>query len=165
MQIELKSNRHFIYKVFIPILFSISIVLIGMTFVLIDDYGTGLDFKNDIILIILCVIWDVSALFVILFAKFYKGKSYKFTENEIIVYKRDKQIDVIQIENIKYIHYYKFKFRYIITIFAGALNEGSCWKMHVWLNNGLKKEIGFFSVKDITMLQEKLYKDLIKIMT
>ena len=163
MQIELKSNRHFIYKVFIPIVILISIVLIVIMFIMIDDYGTGLDFRNDIILMILCIIWDIVTLFVILFSKFYKGKSYKFTENEIIVYKRGKQIDTIPIELIEGIHYYKFKLRYIITIFAGALDEGGCWTMHIWLSNGSKKEIGFFSIKDITMLKDNLYKDLILI--
>ena len=161
MQIELKSNRHFIFKALLPIVILISVILISMIFVLVDDYGVWLDFRNDIIIISIGGLCEITAISIILFAKFYKGKSYIFTENAIVVYKRGQKQETISMQNVEGIHYYQWKFRYIITIFAGALNEGGCWKLHIWTRDGAKKEIGFFSVKDIKILQEKLYSEII----
>lgn len=74
MQIELKSNRHFIFKALLPIVILISVILISMIFVLVDDYGVWLDFRNDIIIISIGGLCEITAISIILFANSIKEK-------------------------------------------------------------------------------------------
>lgn len=163
MQIELKSNRTFILKFSIPFAIVLGIMSTFLLIVTISD-RTSNDFHADLLLLIICFVVELSYIFTTLFARYYKGKCYKFSEKEIVVYKRNRPIETIRVENIKEIHHYKFKFRYIITIFAGALNEGGCWKLHLSLNDGTKKSLAFFSTKDVKLLQEQLYPNLITVL-
>ena len=157
MEIKLKSNRKFLIKIYLPLA-----IICG---IFIGVFGVGAVAFNDIdgclLTLVLLICFEAIVIGILLFAKFYKGKSFVFNENEIVVYKRGNQIEKYLIKDIEAIHYYKFKLRYIITIFAGALMEGGCWKLHIWLNNGEKKELAFFSIRDVIMIKERLYHDLI----
>ncbi len=158
MQIELESNRSFIIKALLPIFF------IGCFMTIFCIFGILLDvfeIRDNIYLLFIFLGYDMFFFGIILFAKCFRYMSYKFSESEIAIYRRGKLIEKINILDIEEIHFYRWKFRYIITIYAGALNEGGCWKLHLWLKNGTKKELAFFSVKDANMLKEKLYNDLI----
>ena len=158
MKISLNSNRVFIVKLLIPFAVVVGIILLMVCFSIV--FG-GVEAEDLSIFLIIMIIYEIIFISLILIAKFVVWKRYEFTENEIICFKRRTKVDIIEISDIISISYYQFKFRYIITIFAGALNEGGCWKLHIKMKDGVKKELCFFSVKDVKLLQEKLYGDLI----
>ncbi|MFA7436263.1 MAG: hypothetical protein WC006_07880 [Bacilli bacterium] len=95
-------------------------------------------------------------------AKYFKGKSYIFNSDEIIVYNKRKLKNTIQVSNIEYIHYFPWKFHYFITMFAGSLNEGGAMKVHIKEKDGKKHELGFIGLKDARELK-KIYNDLMTI--
>ena len=158
MLISLKSNRNFILKIFVPPFIAMFFFLVLMIILLAIHYE---ELKGETLALWLPLAEEAIFLFVILMAKFYRGKSYTFTEEKITAYKRGKILFQLELKNVQKMYYYSFKLRYIITIFAGALNEGGCWKLHVVLVDGTKKELGFLSKKDIQLLNKSLYSDLI----
>ena len=160
MQISLKSNRSFIIKLLVPfaVISFVATLMIGIT--LIVNY----DEQKDIMgVLIFFAVYTVVMLCGILFAKLYKGKRYEFSEDKIVCYKRQNRLCEIDIADIECIKFFRFRFSYIFTIFIGALNEGGCWKLHVKLKDGTKKELAFFSRKDAQMLKEKLYGELLNV--
>ena len=100
---------------------------------------------------------------VLLFAKFYKGKNYEFTENEIVCYKRKKQLNTIKISEIEKIEFYQYKWKYLLTIFLGEIPSGGCWSLHVSMKDGTKKVLRSFSRKEAELLKERLFGDLLTI--
>ena len=158
MQIKVNSNRSFIIKLTIPFIVVASLYVIGVSITISFEY----DEEFVWMLIFGCVFLAIMVI-VLLFAKFYKGKNYVFTENEIVCYKRKKQLNTIEVSEIEKIEFYPYKWRYIITIFLGELPSGGCWSLHISMKNGTKKVIRFFSKKDAEMLKEKIFGDLLTI--
>lgn len=159
MKIELKSNRIFLVKLFFPAFIVTALFAILYVAAIIRDSNLLKESPIDFVMFNVLLIIELS---IMLFAKFYNGKSYVFTEQKISILKKGKYLEEINLNDVVSIKYYYFKFSYIITIFAGALNEGGVWKLHVKLKNGTKKELAFFAKKDVFKLKE-LYQDLLEI--
>lgn len=160
MQIKINSNRSFIVKAFVPLVIIAFIVIVLISISLFVNYNEQ---KDSILILIVLVVYTVVMIGVILLVRFYKGKRYEFTENEIVCYKKEKKIRTINVSDILGISFYRWKLQYIFTIFTGVLNDGGCWKLHVKLKDGTKIELAFFSKKDAMLLQKKLYGDLLTI--
>lgn len=158
--IHLKSNRHFLINIFVVCAIIGMCGIIGMSIGIFIDCMTIQECYQE--LIILCVYSAILICLALLF-KFYRGRSYDFSKIEIKVYKKKSHIETISIKDVESMYFIYFKFHYLITIFAGSLNEGGCWKIHIRLKDGTKKELTFFSKKDAVMLKEKLYGELLSI--
>ncbi|MDE7453848.1 MAG: hypothetical protein K2N22_05505, partial [Clostridia bacterium] len=104
--------------------------------------------------IIMFSVVDFLLLSAILFLAFYKGNNYVFNSEKIKVYKRQRFIEEISVNEIESIRYKPFRFRYIITIFFGELIDGGAWKLHIKLKDGNSRELGCFSKKDAKQLKE-----------
>lgn len=161
MQLQLKSYRGFILKVAITFLIISFLIIIGYSIYFSffpEDWKELLHvglFISYIILALVCFI-------VIMFARFYNGANYIFKTDSIYVYKGKKFIEKIEIENVETVYYHPFRFRYIVTIFGGELMDGGAWKLHVKLNDGTKKSLCYFSLKNVKQIKE-IYGDLINI--
>ena len=158
MPIKMKSNRSWMMKVLVPFVVFLTLCAVGVS---ITIY-----FENDedliICLIIFCVLLAICAT-AALIAKFYKGKSYEFTQNEIICYKRNRLLKTINIANIEKIEFYRYRWWYPISIFFGELPSGGYWSLNVWMKDGTSAVLGFFSVKDAQTLKEKIFGDILTI--
>ncbi len=158
MPIKIKSNRNWIVKAIIPFAVILFLCAVMISISLCYEY----DKELISILIVFCVL---SAVFVIaaLIVKFYNGRSYEFTENEIICYKRNRLLNTIDIADIEKIEFYRYRLRYLVTIILGELPSGGCWSLHVRLKDGTKNVLRFFSAKDARMLKEKIFGELLTI--
>ena len=145
-------------KLIIPFVVVSVLCVIGVSITLAFEN----DEEMDGILIFFCVFLAVTVI-ALLLAKFHKSKNYEFTENEIICYKRKTQLCTINISEIEKIQFYYYKWRYLITIFFGELPEGGCWSLHILMKDGTKKILRFFQRKDVEMLKEKIFGDLLTI--
>lgn len=160
MKIRLKSNYAFLIKLCVPFAVLTFLCIIMMSVIFAVDYENIAD-----------CLW-ILIFFVVLFAilivlslclKFCRGVNYEFDEKKITVYEKDKLVETLDVNDIEYIRFYEFKFRYIITIMFGELPSGGCRSLHVKLKNGDVKILRFFAVKDVKMLRDKLYGELITI--
>ncbi len=156
---NLKSNRRFIIYSYLPFLIITSILLIFLIINFIIDHETR---SEKLFILILFITIELIMISIILVAKYFKGKSYIFNSDEIIVYNKRKLKNTIQVSNIEYIHYFPWKFHYFITMFAGSLNEGGAMKVHIKEKDGKKHELGFIGLKDARELK-KIYNDLMTI--
>jgi hypothetical protein len=156
---KLKSNRRFIIYLHLPFLIISSILLLFLIINIIIDYETR---SEKLLVLILFIVIECIELSIILLAKYWKGKSYYFNSDEIIVYNKERLQKTIQVSNIEYMHYYPWKFHYFITMFGGSLNEGGAMKIHVKEKDGKKHELGFIGLKDARNLK-KVYSDLLTI--
>lgn len=158
MQINLKSNKSFILKIFVPIavILVLLTVLCGAT--LIIEYD-----KELLAIFIAFCAFTAVYISVILAVFFWNGKRYEFTENEILCYNRDKLLEKIDISDIHLIKFYKFKAHYLIPICMTEVESGGCWSLHAWKKDGTKKVLRFFSVKQAKMLKEQLFGELLTI--
>lgn len=152
MQINLKSNKSFILKIFVPIAVILALCVIFMGITLTVEYD-----KDLLTLFIIFCVFTAVYIAAILTVYFWKGKRYEFTETEIICYKRDKESERINISDIHLIKFYKFKLYYIIPVCMMEVESGGCWSLHVWKKDGTKKVLRFFSVKQAKMLKEQLF--------
>lgn len=159
MSIEIKSNIRFMLKVFLPFAILGFVLNIAMITTFIAQKEIA---DSDLMFFIIFLVMEIFLVALVLFLRFYKGKCYKFFEDKVLVYNKGIFINEISLEEIESMQYFKFKFRYIITIFAGALNEGSCWRLYLKFKNGAKANLAFFSIKDIKKLKE-LYSNLITV--
>lgn len=161
MEIKLKSNRRFILLLSVPfvILFT-TLLFIAIIFEIISP----VEFSEAAVLFGLLFLFDTLAISIVLLAKYQKGKSYLFTSDVIQIYDKGKFIDQIEINAVKSMRYYPFRWHYLITIFFGSLMEGGAWKIHTRDKDGTSHEIGFLSEKDAIMLQENLYPNILEIM-
>lgn len=161
MEIYMKSNRKHIVRIAFPfVLFYGAMIgymvygqLSGAFSVLMEP---GWFFSSILIFALLVLI--------ILISKYKKGRSYLFTSSRIQIYDKGKFIDEIDISEVKSMHYYPFRWHYLLTIFFGSLMEGGAWKIHTREKDGTSHEIGFLSEKDAITLQEKLYPEILEIM-
>jgi len=158
MSIKMKSNRSWMMKLIIPFAVFLSLCVIGVSITICFEY----DKELISILIFFCVFWVVMII-AALIAKFYKGRSYEFTANEIICCERNRSMSTINIADIEKIEFYRYRWRYLITIFMGELPKGSCWSLHVWMKDETNTVLRFFSVKDAQILKEKIFGELLTI--
>lgn len=161
MEIKLKSNRKHIinFASFFCIIYSIILAFMIIGFI------TGFfDIFSDLLSFILVVILFICLLLLIIIANHFKGKSYIFSEDVIEIYKKGGFVQKIRVQDIDTMHYYPWRVHYLITIFAGSLNEGGAWKIHIRDKDGTKHEIGFLSEKEAVMLKDKLYPERLEIM-
>ncbi|MDE5943442.1 MAG: hypothetical protein K2H30_04455 [Clostridia bacterium] len=151
MELKKKLYLGFIIKILIPflILSTISLILCIIS-VACSFWSNG----GNLDVIILFSVIDFLLLSAILFVAFYKGNIYVFNTEKIKVYKREKFVEEISVNNIESIRYKPFRLRYIITIFLGELSDGGAWKLHVKFKDGNKRELGCFSKKDAEQLKE-----------
>ena len=156
MQIKLKSNRRFIFNILLP---GVIIITIGVLFIAI---AMLVEYDSEFLLpLIILAGFDLVYILVLLITKFRPHPIYIFSSSEILV-NRKKQQYKIETSNIELMHYYPFRWYYIITIFAGALNEGGAMKIHVKEKNGKKHQLGYIGEKDARKLKE-IYPDLLTI--
>lgn len=158
MSIRVKSNRNWMMKPIIIFVIAWPLCVIGISITVYFEYDEELIF----FLILSCVVL-VIFIIAILVIKFYKNRIYEFTENEIKCFKRNRLLNTIDIANIEKINFYRYKLRYIVTIFLGELPSGGAWSLHVWMKDGTKNVLRFFSKKDAEMLKEKIFGELLTI--
>lgn len=161
MEIKLKSNRRFIIYLTIPFIIFYTVfigyMLIGRMLKIHDiSLDNGWFISSLVILTILIT--------VLIFAKYYRGKNYVFKENNIEIYSKNALIKKIQTSNISIMHYYPWRFHYLVTIFFGALNECGACQIYIMETNGSFSKLGFISEKDAIILHEKLYSKKLEIM-
>ena len=160
MKIELTPSRMPIIAVHLIPTVGIGVMALVMSIL----YGINLEnARAEIPIQIIIIFWAVTAVFVLvaLLLRFVKsGHRFVFDENEISIFNRGELIDKVRVEDIEEIYFHPFRLRYIVTIFMGELNDGGCWKLHLKMRNGEKKELYILLLKDIKLLKEKLYKDL-----
>ena len=58
--------------------------------------------------------------------------------------------------------FYAFKWKYLITMYMGDLADGGATKIHIFLKNGEKIELGYIYLKDAKKVHE-LYPNLMEI--
>lgn len=160
MQINIKSNRSFIIKIILPSVVFIGVFILFMAILFFINYEL---MKNNVATLLSLIAFELVMISFILIAKFYDGKNYKFNEAMIEIYNKRKLLSQINLGDIDSILYISFKWHYIITVFAGALIEGGCWKLHINFKDGSKTSLAFFSIKDIKKLKV-LYPILITIL-
>jgi len=160
MSLKINSYRGFLIKIFLSFLIIIFVLTILM---LCGFIYYPKDMKNTLPVLILFLALDIVLFIGIIVLKFYKGKSYIFTFNEISIYNKGKFIEKIVINEIESISYRSFKFRYLITIFFGELIEGGVWKLYIKLKNGNIKVLSLFSVADVKKIKD-LYGEIVQIL-
>lgn len=161
MQVKMKSYKGHIIALllFIFVIFALFVVAMSVWLVI---YPNDLKDTDKLVTYIISIILTVICLCSILLVKFCDGPNYIFEETSISIYERKKFVEKINIDNIETIYYHPFRFRYIVTIFFGELMDGGAWKLHIKLKNGTKKELSYFSLKEVKQLKE-IYGDLINI--
>lgn len=159
MELTLKTNRMGIIKFLMPIFAILSVFFTLMVIAYITHYE---DMKEQTFAGI--TISALEFLFVVGFivTKLIRRKTYTFTLDKIAVCRKNKQVNQISIDDIVYMKYVKFHFRYFLTIFTGELRDGGCWKLYVYLTNGNKITLDMFDDKDIKKIKE-LYGELVQI--
>lgn len=163
MELNIKSNRNFLVKLFavFDVLFAL---LFAATLVayLVEKGADYVSVKSYLWVVITSLSCAVLLTVAILVAKFYSGMHYVFKKDKILAYNREAPIDVISLTDVQTAYYKSFKLKYIITIFFGDMSDGGAWKLHVFLKNGEKKELGFFDKKDAEKIRA-FYDNLIEI--
>jgi hypothetical protein len=161
MEIKLKSNRRFIIYLTIPFIIFYTVfigyMLIGHMLKMHDISSDNGWFISSLVILIVLIT-------VLVFAKYYRGKNYVFKENNIEIYSKNALIKKIQTSNISIMHYYPWRFHYLVTIFFGALNECGACQIYIKETNGSFSKLGFISEKDAIILHEKLYSKKLEIM-
>lgn len=161
MKIELKSNKKIYYIIAIPTAIIFGLFLLMILYL---NLNGQFNISDDLVSFIIVVLFFLTSLTVIIFIIFYEGKRYIFSKDKIIINLANNRINEISVKQVETMHYYPFKLQYILTMFAGSLNEGGAMKIHIRMNDGSKYEIGFLSKKEAIVLKEKLYTDKLIIM-
>lgn len=149
MELELKSYRGFIIKILFPFIILAPLALI---LIIVSVSCSLMDSKEGIWLIVYFAVLDFLLITGTILAKFYKGKIYIFSAEKIKVYKREKLLNEININDIETIVYHPFRWRYVITIFFGELMDGGAWKLHIKYKDGEKIALSCFGKKDVERL-------------
>lgn len=160
--IKLKSNRALVYKP--ALIFTVSLILITVAFIIDILFIHPVNFADNLIVLIIFLAYISFTLTSYLLAKYYNGKSYIFTKDNIIVYKKGEFVKEIKMSEVVSMNYYPWRYRYLLTIMLGELREGGVDKIHIKDIRGDKHEIGFIIEKDAIKLQEELYSKKLKIM-
>ncbi len=157
MDLKIKSNRKFLVKLFSVFDIIGMILLIAALicyFVLKRNNPSVKGFLYVVIINSVSV-----ALFTIgaIVSKFYHGKSYVFKTDEVQVFDRGKAKYTIYLTDVREAYFQPFKFKYF---WEGEM-KNRVWKIHVILNDGSRKSLGFFDQNDIDRITN-IYGDLIK---
>lgn len=159
MPIILKTNRLGIIKFLLPFFIVLSFFFVVLIGCYIFDYDAIKDQTFALV-----TFSSLEGIFVIGFlcVKFIKRRTYKFTDESIVVLKKGQAVKEIRIENILSLTYKKFKVRYVFSVFVGELQDGGCWKLYLDMANGSRITLDIFDVKDVQKLKD-LYGDLVQI--
>ena len=153
MQIELKSNRQIIYGYSFTgaILFSIF---------LITEYIKYYPYYPEVLAYLLFMTAADLLFFAPgLIALFKKRPTYIFTENEIIVDKKNFK-GTIKMADIESMRYQESTGHYLVlTLLCGDM------ALHIKEKNGQIHHLGYISNRDAKRLKEFLYKDLLEFYT
>lgn len=158
MQIELKSDRRFIFRFFLPPFILIAICLIALGIILTFSYDA-----ESLISLIILTIFEITYAIVLLVFKYKKRPNYIFRTDEIVVERKGKK-HCIKTENIEFMHYYPFKWYYAIIgiMLTSSFNEGAAMKIHVKEKNGEIYRLGYISKNNALKLKE-MYPKLLTI--
>lgn len=155
MEINLKSNRRFILVLSgIYILVLTSFMMMTIIYAIIEPF----DIAEIIIVWIIILLMDCLSILVYLIAKYHQGSSFTFTKEKILTFEKGVFFQEILVSEIESMHYYPFRWHYIITTFLGALPEGGAMKVHLKAYDGRTCEIGFIGESDAYRIKE-LYPD------
>lgn len=153
--IELKSNRKlYIYTLVI----TLSIFILIFTVGLIIDFNGLLERKAELIVFGIIFLLFLTVLLVLIIKP---RPQFIFEENKITVIKNKERTE-IPISDIQSMKFYAFKWKYLITMYMGDLADGGVTKIHIFLKNGEKIELGYIYLKDAKKVQE-LYPNLMEI--
>ena len=161
MPLRVNAYRGFIVKMFFPFIVLLLVPIIGLVICIVTDFE-----NTDTISffwLILCSVILMLLIIVVLYAVYAKPKRWFLFDSETIqVCDKNGAIDKINVNEVENIKYYSFKFRYIITIFFGELNECGAWKLYFKFKNGKSKVIGMFDRKSVQAIKN-LYGDMLVI--
>lgn len=160
MQIKLTSNLKFIVNLSLPFMIICGALIIVM--VVLDIIGWAkISDSPYVFLEFICI--EIVCTIIIIYVKHHKGPSFVFTESSIYEYQKDELINVIDVANIEYMHYYPYRLHYFITIIFGALMEGGAMKILIKERDGTTHELGFIGEKDAKRLKIELYPSILKL--
>lgn len=152
---ELKSNR----KIYIYIIvIALSIFVLFFAIGLIVDFNGLLERKAELITFGIIFLLFLFALLILIFKP---RPKFIFEENKITIIKNKNKTE-ISISDIQSMKFYAFKWKYLITMYMGDLADGGVTKIHIFLKNGEKIELGYIYLKDAKKVQE-LYPNLMEI--
>lgn len=163
MELKIKSNRKFMVKLFLTFdILGAVLLVVALVAYIIQKNESPTDASNYLWVVIMFLVYVTLLTTALIVIRLYKGKSYIFKKDELQVFNKGVPIYTIYLKDIKQAYYQSFKAKYIITIFFGDLVSGGAWKLHIELQNGERKELGFFDKNDIAKIK-KIYGDLIQI--
>lgn len=161
MEIKLESNRQFLFKIFVPFVFLLSITIIGLLIYII------LSSSNSISLIIPTIIIGIIDLFyisIIIVLKVKKKPIFIFNNKQIIYFKKDNKV-IINVNDIKTMIYVSNKwYDFILYIFIILLGDSGGFNMpmlRIVEKNGKEHLLGYFSKQNIIGLKNLYYNLLI----
>lgn len=158
----MKINTYFgfVIKVLLPFSILLLLSIIGMTvcFIVVPNE------MNGCIWLLACfVTFFISISIAMLVLALCSTKKWFLFDNDSIKICNKKGIyEVINTADIELIHYRSFKFRYIITIFFGELNECGAWKLFIKFKDNTTQLLCFFDLKSAKKIKE-LYGDIVTI--
>lgn len=153
--VVLKSNRKFYIFVFaIGLGLCLLLFLLGLIF----DFSELLERKAELITFGIIFLLFLFALLILIFKP---RPKFAFEENKITIIKNKNKTEIL-ISDIQSMKFYAFKWKYLITMYMGDLADGGITKIHVFLKNGEKIELGYIYLKDARKIQE-IYPSLMEI--
>lgn len=159
MEITLESNRKFLFKIFIPSVFLLSIALIGLL-IYINISSTSITL---IISTVIIGVIDLIYIGIILILKIKKKPVFIFNKEIITYFKKDNKF-TINVNDIKTMTYVSNKwYDFILCIFIILLGDSGGFIMpmlKIIEKNGKEHNLGYFSKRDIIELK-KLYYNLL----
>ena len=140
------------------IVIALSIFVLFFAIGLIVDFNGLLERKAELITFGIIFLLFLFALLILIFKP---RPKFIFEENKITIIKNKNKTE-ISISDIQSMKFYAFKWKYLITMYMGDLADGGVTKIHIFLKNGEKIELGYIYLKDAKKVQE-LYPNLMEI--
>ena len=126
MEIKLESNRQFLFKIFVPFVFLLSITTIGLLIYIILSSSTSIPL---IISTIIIGIIDLFYISIIIVLKVKKKPIFIFNNKQIIYFKKDDKV-IINVSDIKTMIYVSNKwYDFILYIFIILLGDSGGFNM------------------------------------
>lgn len=160
MEIKLESNRQFLFKIFVPFVFLLSTVTIGLLIYIIISSSTSIPL---IISTIIIGAIDLIYISIIIVLKVKKKPIFIFNNEQITYFKKDDKItvNVNDIKTMIYVSNKRYDFiLYIFIIFLGDSGGFNMPMLKIVEKNGREHLLGYFSKQDIIGLK-KLYYNLL----
>lgn len=161
MTLKIKTNRNDLIKWWI-----IPFAILGTVYIImiIDvNFFNGERTPATEPLIILGAVFLSLYLLGLIFAKLYDREKYIFTNETIQIFKWNKQVTLINVDEIVRMKYIRFSGNYVWKMIRGeSMLEGNACIMYVGLKNGNLLTLGCFSARDIKKIN-KLYGGIIEV--